>query len=41
MKNIESERGKELIRYKNYKFFFKELNQKRHKWRCIEKYCKY
>jgi len=37
MEVILSERGKELILYKNYKFSCKNLTKNRRKWWCTEK----
>ncbi|KAE9536151.1 hypothetical protein AGLY_007374 [Aphis glycines] len=39
MEVILSERGKELILYKNYKFSCKNLTKNGRKWRCTEKTC--
>jgi len=39
MEIVLSERGKEQIIYQNYKFSYKELTKKGHKWRCAHKSC--
>lgn len=39
MEKVLSERGKELIIYQFYKFSYKELTKKGHKWRCAHKSC--
>jgi hypothetical protein len=39
MEIVLSERSKELIIYQNYKFSYKELTKKGHKWRCAHKSC--